>query len=175
MPPIARKSVDNRNGLRMSYLECGEKPGKGGFVVAFLHGFPDLSSTWVKQMQACADQGYWAVAPDQRGYGETTGWDAADVDSYRGMNLARDVVGLLQAIGASKAVLVGHDFGTTPAFYTALARPDLIVGLCMLSIPLCTAPPVMVPNAGRAIHRNYAAMRKKGFIHYQEYFSSDAA
>src|SRR5512146_979332 len=104
--------VENGNGLTVHVLEAGE-PGRPG--VLLLHGFPELAYSWRKLIPALAAAGFHVVAPDQRGYGRTTGWDAAyegDVDSFRLSNLVRDAKGLLEALGwRSAAAVVGHDFG----------------------------------------------------------------
>ena len=91
--------VDNGNGLDMHVLEAGEK---GRPVILLLHGFPELAYSWRKVMPALADAGYHAIAPDQRGYGLTTGWDPdydGDLASFRFLNLLRDTLGLLAAMG----------------------------------------------------------------------------
>ena len=72
---IRSRYVDNINGLRMHVLEAGfETPGRP--CVLLLHGFPELAYCWRKVMPALAAAGYHVIAPDQRGYGRTTGWDA---------------------------------------------------------------------------------------------------
>ena len=69
------------------------------------------------------------IAPDQRGYGRTTGWNAdydADISSFRFLMLTRDMVGVLYALGHRTAeAIVGHDFGAAIASFLALARPDI--------------------------------------------------
>ncbi|MFL6573145.1 MAG: alpha/beta fold hydrolase, partial [Burkholderiales bacterium] len=76
----------------MHVLEAGT-PGKP--CVLLLHGFPELAYSWRKVMPALAAAGYYVVAPDQRGYGETTGWDArydGDLASYRMLNIVEDAL-----------------------------------------------------------------------------------
>ena len=72
---IRSRYVDNINGLRMHVLEAGFET-KGRPCMLLLHGFPELAFTWRKVMPALAAAGYHVIAPDQRGYGRTTGWDA---------------------------------------------------------------------------------------------------
>eukprot|EP01059_Diplonema_ambulator_P005595 TRINITY_DN15372_c0_g1_i1.p1 TRINITY_DN15372_c0_g1~~TRINITY_DN15372_c0_g1_i1.p1 ORF type:complete len:357 (+),score=63.03 TRINITY_DN15372_c0_g1_i1:35-1072(+) len=162
--PIETKRVQNGNGLDMSYLEW---KSDGGMLVVMLHGFPELKESWLSQIKYLGERGYWVVAPDQRGYGETTGWDEDDVGSFCALNLARDTVGFIQAIGGRRAVLVGHDFGTTSAFYTALLRPDVVIGLSCMSIPLATSPPKMIHNASHALTTQFDDLEKHGLRHYQ--------
>jgi pimeloyl-ACP methyl ester carboxylesterase len=102
--------VEGVNGLRVHLLEAGqpERP-----CVLLLHGFPELAYSWRKVMPGLAEAEYHVVAPDQRGYGRTTGWDAGydgDLASFRPMNLVRDTIGLLAALDrAFVAAVVGHE------------------------------------------------------------------
>ncbi len=94
-----------------------------------LHGFPELAYSWRKVMLPLAAAGYHVIAPDQRGYGRTTGWDNsydADPDPFRILNMVRDAVGLVYALGyRSVAMVVGHDAGAPVASWAALVRPDI--------------------------------------------------
>ena len=95
------------NGLDIHVLEAGYEE-KGRPAVLLLHGFPELAYSWRKVLPALAAAGYHAMAPDHRGYGRTTGWDAdfdGDVASFRFMNLLRDAIGVLFAL-ASGAFIV---------------------------------------------------------------------
>ncbi|MFL6811962.1 MAG: alpha/beta fold hydrolase, partial [Bradyrhizobium canariense] len=98
---IRSRFVEDINGLRMHVLEAGyETRGRG--CVLLLHGFPELAFSWRKVMPALADAGYHVIAPDQRGYGRTTGWDAdydGDLSAFRLLNLVRDALGLVSAFG----------------------------------------------------------------------------
>ena len=111
---VRSRIVKNINGLDMHILEAGyEEPGRECLVL--LHGFPELAYSWRKIIAPLAEAGYHVVAPDQRGYGLTTGWDwhyDTDLSAFRFVNLVRDVMGLLNALDIShvKAV-IGHDFG----------------------------------------------------------------
>src|SRR4030088_3648795 len=93
---IRSRFVDDINGLRMQVLEAGFE-NKGRPCVLLLHGFPELAYSWRKGMPALAAAGYHVIAPDQRGYGRTTGWDGrfdGDLASFRLLNLVRDALGL---------------------------------------------------------------------------------
>ena len=112
---IRSRYVENINGLRMHVLEAGfETPGRP--CVLLLHGFPELAYSWRKVMVPLASAGFHVVAPDQRGYGRTTGWRAdydGDLAPFRLLNLARDALGLVFALGhRTVAAVVGHDFGS---------------------------------------------------------------
>src|SRR3979411_743402 len=137
-PGIRSRFVDDINGLRMHVLEAGFET-KGRPCLLLLHGFPELAYSWRKVMPALADGGYHVIAPDQRGYGRTTGWDASydgDLDAFRILNVVRDALGLVLSLGhRSVACVVGHDFGSPVAAYCALARPDLFRSVVMMSAP----------------------------------------
>ena len=125
---IRSRYVDNINGLRMHVLEAGFET-KGRPCVLLLHGFPELAFSWRKVMPELAAAGYHVIAPDQRGYGRTTGWDAnydGDLASFRLTNLVRDALGLVSAFGyKSVDAVIGHDFGSSVAAWCALLRPDV--------------------------------------------------
>jgi len=170
MPASLRtRSVDNGNGLAMHLLEAGDETAGG--CVLLLHGFPEIAYSWRKVMLPLASAGYYVVAPDQRGYGRTTGWDAAhdgDVDSFRLSNLVRDTLGLLQALGRrSVAAVVGHDYGAAVAAYCALTRPDVFRSVVLMSAPFGGAPAADIGAELAALPRP----RK----HYQWYYSTREA
>lgn len=124
---LAHRFVET-NGIRMHIAEAGEGP-----LVLLLHGFPESWHSWRHQLVALAEAGYHAVAPDQRGYGQT---DAPEeIDQYTLLHLAGDIVGLVQALGADRAVVVGHDWGSPVAATVGLFRPDLVRGVALLSVP----------------------------------------
>ena len=121
---IRSRYVDNINGLRMHVLEAGfETPGRP--CILLLHGFPELAYSWRKVMPTLAAAGYHVIAPDQRGYGRTTGWSAdydSDLMPFRLTNLVRDALGLVSAFGYKHVDAVfGHDFGSYVAAWCALA------------------------------------------------------
>src|SRR3954462_3331248 len=93
---IRSRRVEGVNGLSMHCLEAGT-PGRP--CVLLLHGFPELAYSWRKLMPALAEAGYYVVAPDQRGYGSSTGWDGrfdGDLKSYSMLNLVKDALALLE-------------------------------------------------------------------------------
>src|ERR1700733_5877609 len=122
---IRSRFVEGINGLRLHVLEAGYQT-RGRPCVLLLHGFPELAYSRRKVMPALAEAGYHVVAPDQRGYGRPTGWDQAydgDVASFRLMNLVRDTVGLVAALGHSSVkAVIGYDFGASVAAWCALLR-----------------------------------------------------
>jgi pimeloyl-ACP methyl ester carboxylesterase len=150
---IRSRFVDNSNGLSVHVLEAGfETPGRP--CVLLLHGFPELAFSWRKIMLPLAAAGYHVVAPDQRGYGRTTGWRTgydADLDEFRVMNLVRDALGLLAALGHRKvAAVVGHDFGSPIAAWCALLRPDVFTSVALMSAPFGGPPALPFDTAKEA-------------------------
>src|SRR5262245_56274270 len=101
------------NGLDVHIPDAGHEAADRPCVL-LLHGFPELAYSWRKVLPELADAGYHAVAPDQRGYGRTTGWDGrfdGDLASYRVLNLVRDAIGVIHALGyKSVEAVTGHDF-----------------------------------------------------------------
>src|SRR6195952_1271925 len=104
------------NGLRIHFLEAGFET-KGRPCVLLVHGFPELAFSWRKVMPQLAAAGYHVIAPDQRGYGRTTGWSDdydGDLRPFNLLNLVRDAVGLVAAFGYRHVdAVVGHDYGSS--------------------------------------------------------------
>lgn len=182
---IRSRYVDNINGLRMHVLEAGFETS-GRPCLLLLHGFPELAFSWRKVMPVLASAGYHVIAPDQRGYGRTTGWDAdydGDLASFRLTNLVRDALGLVSAFGyKSVDAVVGHDFGSSVAAWCALIRPDVFRSVVMMSAPFA-GPPKLPFNAVDArakqpvedpVHRELAALPRPR-KHYQWYYSTREA
>ena len=112
----------------MHVLEAGFEPA--GRPLLLLHGFPELAYSWRKVMLPLAAAGYHVVAPDQRGYGRTTGWERRLRRRPRRRSASstavRDALGLVAALGyAASAAVIGHDFGSPVAAWCALVRPDV--------------------------------------------------
>src|ERR1700720_4344259 len=140
---IRSRTVANVNGLTVHMLEAGfEEPGRP--AVLLLHGFPELAYSWRKIMLPLAAAGYHVIAPDQRGYGRTTGWDGSfdgDLGSFSMLNMVRDALGLVSALGyRSVAAVVGHDAGSPVAAWCALIRPDVFRSVAMMSAPFAGPP-----------------------------------
>ena len=166
---VRSRFVDRVNGLNVHLLEAGE-PGQ---PLLLLHGFPELAYSWRHQMPALAAAGFHVIAPDQRGYGRTTGWDGrfeADLAPYRQFNLAKDMLALLRVLGHREvAAVVGHDFGSFVAACCALIRPDVFRSLVMMSAPFAGPPSLTGP--GRANPSAGLAALEPPCQHYQWYYS----
>jgi pimeloyl-ACP methyl ester carboxylesterase len=123
------------NGIRMHIAECGAGP-----LVVLCHGFPESWYSWRHQLQALAEAGFHAVAPDMRGYGQTDRPEA--IEQYTLLHLTGDIVGLLDALSADKAVIAGHDWGAPVAWHCALLRPDRFRAVIGLSVPFWSRFPI---------------------------------
>src|ERR1700676_289929 len=182
---IRSRFVRDINGLRMHVLEAGledrDRP-----LVLLLHGFPEIAYSWRRVMLPLATAGFHVVAPDQRGYGRTTGWDAdydGDLAPFRLLNAVRDAMGLVAALGyRSVAAVVGHDFGASVAAWCAVVRPDLFRRVALMSAPFAGPPELPFdtdknpspPATGPSIHEALAAVARPR-KHYQWYYSTRAA
>jgi pimeloyl-ACP methyl ester carboxylesterase len=142
---VRSRLIDNNNGCTMHVLEAGfEQPGRP--CVLLLHGFPELAFSWRKQLMFLAAAGYHVVAPDQRGYGRSSGTDVAfddDLLPYTLINRVSDTLGLVQALGHEQvAAVVGHDYGSPVAAWCALLRPDVYRSVVLMSAAF-PGPPVL--------------------------------
>jgi pimeloyl-ACP methyl ester carboxylesterase len=104
-----------------------------GTPVLMLHGFPQTRHMWRHQLRALAAAGFHAVAPDQRGY--SPGARPAEVEAYTTDLLTRDALNLMDACGARRFHLVGHDWGGQLAWLIAAGNPERIATLTVLSRP----------------------------------------
>ena len=150
---IRSRTLASVNSLTVHMLEAGyETPGRQ--AVLLLHGFPELAYSWRKVMLPLAAAGYHVIAPDQRGFGRTTGWDNsydADPDPFRILNMVRDAMGLVHALGyRSVAMVAGHDAGAPVAAWAALIRPDVFRSVTILSSPFEGPPAIPFDTANGA-------------------------
>ncbi len=123
------------NGLSFEVLTCGE----GETLALCLHGFPEVALSWREQMLALAEMGYRVWAPNQRGYGRTT--RPLRMQDYAIEHLMADVAGLIDASGAGRVVLLGHDWGAIVAwcFATRQLRPLQRLVIINVPHPVCFA------------------------------------
>src|SRR5579859_2624952 len=184
---VRSRFVEGVNGLRLHILEAGfVTPGRPRLLL--LHGFPELAYSWRKVIGPLAALGYHVIAPDQRGYGRTTGWDGAydgDLASFRLLNLVRDAIGLVAALGRREvAAVIGHDFGSPVAAWCALLRPDVFRSVVLMSAPF-SGPPSLPFDTDRkpqpparpfleALDAGLAALPRPR-RHYQAWYSSREA
>lgn len=144
------------NGIDIFLLEQGEGP-----LVLLCHGWPELSYSWRHQIPAIAAAGYHAVAPDMRGFGQTSA--PADIGAYSIFDSVGDMVALVAALGEKRAVIVGHDWGAPVAWHAAMFRPDVFSAVAGLSVP--------PPFRGRG--RPLETLRDSGITNfYWQYFQA---
>ena len=198
---IRSRTLSNINGLSMHVLEAGFEQSVTGSAkgrILLLHGFPELAYSWRKVMLPLAQAGYHVIAPDQRGYGQTTGWDGrydGDVASFRLLNLVQDALALVYAMGwRSVSAVVGHDYGSSVAAWCALVRPDVFKSVVMMSAPFAGPPALAFDTAdaasggaanaaksaaasawsGKRLHEDLASLPRPR-KHYQWYYSTREA
>jgi pimeloyl-ACP methyl ester carboxylesterase len=190
---IRARNIAGVNGMNVHLLEAGfDAPGRP--CALLLHGFPELAYSWRKIMPELARAGFYVLAPDQRGYGSTSGWDDrydGDLDSFRMLNLVRDQLALLARLEISQVdLLVGHDFGSPVAAWAALIRPDIFRSVVLMSAPFGgpsaqpsgqpSVQPSLQPSvqpyiaADSSIHEALARL-KRPRKHYQWYYSTAQA
>ncbi|WP_197456099.1 alpha/beta fold hydrolase [Stieleria neptunia] len=184
---VRSRFVNGVNGLRMHVLEAGYE-GRNRPGVLLLHGFPELAYSWRNVMVPLAEAGFHVFAPDQRGYGRTTGWDDdydGDLASFRRLNIVRDALGLVFALGhQSVATVVGHDFGSPIAAWCAVIRPDVFQSVALMSAPFSGTPSLPsgtandptqpVASSGPSLFDQLAALRRPR-KHYQRYYTTRGA
>ena len=175
--------ADTAQGLHMHYLEAGHaedvtaKP-----LLLLLHGFPELAYSWRHQLPVLAAAGYHVIAPDQRGYGRTSGGDDSldgDWQASHMLQLVDDAVALVHALGHTQvACVIGHDFGSPVAAWCALTRPDVFHAVVMMSAPFAGPPP---STDALAVHQKITeVVHGLGSLqpprqHYQWYYSGTQA
>lgn len=125
-----RERLVDVNGVRLKVLEAGER---GAPVVLLSHGFPSLGYSWRHVVPALAEAGYHVLAPDQRGYGGSSRPEATE--AYDIAALTGDLIGLLDDVGAQRAVWVGHDLGGMVVWAAAHLHPQRVAGVVGLNFP----------------------------------------
>jgi epoxide hydrolase 4 len=118
--------ADVGDGIRLHYVEAGEGP-----LVLLLHGFPEFWFSWRLQIAPLAAAGFRVVAPDMRGYNLST--RPKVLEAYGVDRLAADIRDLIHELGAESARLVGHDWGGTVAWATAMYHPEVVERLVIMN------------------------------------------
>jgi epoxide hydrolase 4 len=111
--------------MRLHYVEAGNGP-----LVVLLHGFPEFWYGWRRQIAPLAAAGYHVVAPDLRGYNLSS--RPKGIAPYAADRVADDISGLIRELGYESAILVGHDWGGTVAWTTAMNHPEVVERLAIL-------------------------------------------
>jgi pimeloyl-ACP methyl ester carboxylesterase len=128
------------NGVELSLIDEGEGP-----LVVLCHGFPELAYSWRHQIPALTDAGFRVLAPDMRGYGESSA--PREIEAYDAVSLCGDMCALLDDAGASDALFVGHDWGANVVWQMAVRQPErvrAVAGLSVPFVPRAPAPPIPI-------------------------------
>ncbi len=154
LPPVEHTYVKT-NGVTLHTVFAGPEDGA---PVILLHGFPEFWYGWRHQIPYLAERGFRVIVPDQRGYNLSD--KPAGVDAYRIGELARDVIGLIDALGYETVHLVGHDWGAAVAWRTATLFPERLKKLVILNAPY----PTLMSKAYR--EGNVGQLLKSWYIFY---------
>lgn len=118
------------NGVTLHVVQDGPEDGP---LVILLHGFPEFWYGWRKQIPALVEAGFRVWVPDQRGYNLSD--KPLGVRSYRIVTLARDVIGLIDAAGAERAFVAGHDWGAGVGWWLGINHPERLERMAILNVP----------------------------------------
>ena len=140
------------NGISLHVVQSGPKEGP---LVILLHGFPEFSYAWRRQIPYLASAGYRVWAPDQRGYNLSD--KPNGIAAYSLDELAADVIGLIDAAGQKRVFLVGHDWGAAVAWWMAAKYPDRISKLVVINVPHWVV-------MQKFIRHSFAQLRKSWYI-----------
>lgn len=155
------------NGIDMAVYEEGPKDG---VPVVLCHGFPELAYSWRHQLPALAKAGFRAIAPDQRGYGNTGGPKGPEwVPLYDMKHLTDDLAGMLDALGLEKAIFAGHDWGGIVVWQMALRHPDRVAGVIGVNTPFIPRAPIDPIEGMRAVFGEDMYI-----VYFQKYGEADA-
>ncbi|WP_019201114.1 alpha/beta fold hydrolase [Tsukamurella sp. 1534] len=163
-----------------AYLAAGPEDGP---LLVFCHGWPELSHSWRHQLTALGALGFRCVAPDMRGYGNSTVY--ADKAAYRREEAVRDMLELLAGLGRGSAVWIGHDWGSPVVWNIATHHPEVVDAVASLNVPhFPSSGPSTVELIDRDVYPadefpygqwDYQVHYLKAFDEVTAYFESDVA
>jgi pimeloyl-ACP methyl ester carboxylesterase len=137
------------NGIELHIVEEGAGP-----LVVLCHGFPELAFSWRHQIPALARAGYRVVAPDMRGFGQSS--NPAEVQAYDVVSLCGDMTALLDTLGEDCAIFVGHDWGASLVWSLAVLEPARVRAVAGLSVPFVPrAPAAPIPIMRRHLGEDF--------------------
>ncbi len=158
------------------YLSCGSADAT---PVIFLHGWPELSTSWRGQLPVFAGLGFLAIAPDMRGYGRSSVYGRHE--DYALEPIVADMIELLDALGHEKAIWVGHDWGAPVVWAIAQHHPERchgVANLCVPYLPESFTPQTVLALADREIYPEAtypAAQWDYIYFHNEQFEASRAA
>jgi pimeloyl-ACP methyl ester carboxylesterase len=168
MIEIAERTVRTERHIT-HYLEAG--PADGPLLI-FVHGWPALAIMWRRQLEHFAALGYRCVAPDMRGYGGSSA--PREREAYALELSVEDMTELLRALGAERAVWVGHDWGSAVVWALAAHHPELCIAVASLCVPYFAngfAPATLIPLVDRNVYPE--AKYPAGQWDYQLFYEQD--
>lgn len=125
--------VSPNTGKQFFYLTAGPSDGP---LIFFLHGWPGIALTWKHQMQCLSSLGFYVVAPDMPGYGQS--WTSQDSNEFALEKLVPQLIELLHHLGRKEAIWFGHDWGCGPLWAIASHHPEVCKGVISMSVPYRT-------------------------------------
>jgi pimeloyl-ACP methyl ester carboxylesterase len=157
------------------YLSCGAADAT---PIIFVHGWPELAISWRHQLPVFAGLGFRAIAPDMRGYGRSSGYPRHE--DYSQEEIVADMIEVIDALGAEKAVWVGHDWGAPVVWSIAQQHPDRchgVANLCVPYIPQGFSVETIVPLADRIVYpeAEFPAAQWDYQMFYRENFAAASA
>jgi pimeloyl-ACP methyl ester carboxylesterase len=175
MAPTIVRRVFPTNRHTTTYLEAGPPDGPAMF---FIHGWPELGAMWRSQLDHFAALGYYCIAPDMRGYGESS--VPKPLEAYALEEIVRDVVDLHAELRCGPAIWVGHDWGSPVAWSLAGHHPELsraVVSLCVPYFAEGFSPETLLPLVDRTVYPedNYPTGQWDYQFYYREAFANAAA
>lgn len=146
--------------------------------IIFVHGWPELSISWRHQLPVFAGLGLYAIAPDMRGYGRSSIY--ARHEDYGLEEIVADMIELLDALGAEKAIWVGHDWGAPVVWSIAQKHPERchgVAGMCVPYVPQGFVWETFLPLADRSIYpeATFPAAQWDYMLFYEENFAAACA
>lgn len=165
-----RERILTTSRHRTFYLDAGAEDGP---LMVFVHGWPELSRSWRHQLPCFAALGFRAIAPDMRGYGQSSVY--ARHEDYALEHAVHDMLELVDALGRDRAIWVGHDWGSPVVWSLASHHPERCHGVANLCVPyLATgfAPRTLIPLVDRAVYpeREFPAGQWDYQLFYEESF-----
>lgn len=152
------------------YLSCGAADAP---PMIFVHGWPELSTSWRHQLPCFASLGFRAIAPDMRGYGRST--IHRRHEDYALEHAVADMLELLASLGRECAVWIGHDWGAPVVWSIASHHPERCVAVANLCVPYFAkgfCPETMLPTVDRKLYpeAEYPVGQWDYQLYYEESF-----
>ena len=157
------------------YLSCGPRDGT---PLIFVHGWPELSFSWRHQLPVFGGLGFRAIAPDMRGYGNSS--IPPRPEAYALEQSAADMLELLAHLGAEQAVWVGHDWGAPVVWSLAQHHPErclAVANLCAPYMPGGFGRESSLPHVRRDLYPEdrFPAGQWEYFLYHREHFAECVA